>query len=95
MYLCYDCFYEGVQIAGEFYSLHGRAAEDMDEFMYDDEWEELWASENPHMIYDEEDGEYYDRRKPRRKKTKEEIAYKKAKVKRRYAEDYFESLADL
>lgn len=43
-YLCYKCFYEGMQQAGEFYSIHGRRAEDMEGFMYNDEWEERWEN---------------------------------------------------
>ena len=74
--MCYDCFYEGCQIDAEFSSYHGSPVEEVDGFMYDDEWEELWAEENPHMIYDEEDDKYYDKNIPRRKKTKEEISYK-------------------
>lgn len=59
--MCYDCFYEGMQVDAEFSSYHGSPVEEMDDFIYDDEWEELWAEENPHMIYDEEDDKYYER----------------------------------
>lgn len=64
--ICYDCFYESMQISGEFYSYHGRTAEEMEGFMYDDEWEYLWAKENPHMILNEEDGEYYEKAEVKR-----------------------------
>ncbi len=89
--ICYDCFYESCKLSAEFASYHGSPVEDLDEYVDDCEWEELWAEENPHMIYDEEDDEYYDRNKPRRKKTKEEVAHKKAKVKRvsKEVSDYY------
>jgi len=58
-----------------------RAAEDMEGFMYNDEWEELWAKEN-NMEYDEEYDEYYDKRKPRKQKTEQEKAGLNARVKR-------------
>jgi hypothetical protein len=45
-YLCYACYYEGMQQWGEHYSYHGRAAEDLPGFIYDDEWEYLWEKEN-------------------------------------------------
>ena len=82
MMLCYDCYYHDMQLAGEFSSYHGCRAEDMDGFLYDDDWEFLWAKENPHMEYDEEECEYYDKNKPRKRKTKEELAYRKSRVKR-------------
>ena len=47
------------------------------------------------MVYDEDEDRYYDSRSPRRKKTKKEIAYQKARIKPKYAEDYFDSFADL
>ena len=46
VYLCYDCYYEGMQLTGEVYSYHGRAAEDVPGFIYDDDWEYLWEKEN-------------------------------------------------
>jgi len=45
-YLCYACYYEGMQQWGEFYSYHGRASEDIPGFIDDDEWEYLWEEEN-------------------------------------------------
>ncbi len=48
--MCYDCFYEGMEIDGELYSYHGRAAEDMDGFMYEEDWVYYWEEENPHMV---------------------------------------------
>lgn len=51
-YLCYDCYYEGMKQSGELYSYHGRRAEDMKGFIYDDEWEELWEKEKG--VYEEE-----------------------------------------
>jgi hypothetical protein len=95
VYICYDCYYYSMQLTGDHYSYHGRSAEDVPGFMYDDEWLERWEEENPHMIYDEEEDEYYDKTRPRRKKTKEEVAHKKAKVKRVSNEvsDYYEELS--
>lgn len=61
--MCYDCFHEGMEADAELSSYHGSPVEDMEGFMYDDEWEELWEKENPHMLYDEEDDKYYDSRK--------------------------------
>jgi len=49
--ICYDCFYHDMQQAGEFYSYHGRRAEDMDGFLYEDEWEDLWEEENGYPGY--------------------------------------------
>jgi len=46
VYLCYDCYYEGMKQWGEFYSYHGRAAEDIPGFIDDGEWEYLWEKEN-------------------------------------------------
>lgn len=45
-YICYDCYYEGMKQWGELYSYHGRRAEDIPGFIYDDEWEILWEEEN-------------------------------------------------
>ncbi len=45
-YVCYDCYYEGMKQWGELYSYHSCRAEDMDGFIYDDEWEYLWEKEN-------------------------------------------------
>jgi hypothetical protein len=61
--MCYNCFYEGMQADAELSSYHGISVEDVEGFMYDDEWEELWEKENPHMILNEEDDKYYDIRK--------------------------------
>jgi len=46
VYVCYDCYYESMKLSGEFYSYHGRRAEDMDGFIDIDEWFELWDKEN-------------------------------------------------
>ena len=46
VYLCYECYYEGMKQWGEFYSYHGRAAEDIPGFIDSDEWEDLWEEEN-------------------------------------------------
>lgn len=43
--ICYACYYEGMKQWGELSTYHGRRAEDMDGFVYDDEWEELWEEE--------------------------------------------------
>lgn len=45
-YMCYPCYYEGMQQWGEHYSYHGRAAEDIPGFIDDGEWEYLWEKEN-------------------------------------------------
>ena len=44
--MCYDCYYENMQLSGEFHSYHGCRAEDLDGFLYEDEWEALWEEEN-------------------------------------------------
>ena len=46
VYICYDCYYESMQLTGEFYSYHGRAAEDIPGFIDDADWEYLWEEEN-------------------------------------------------
>lgn len=46
VYICYDCYYESMQLTGEHYSYHGRAAEDVPGFIDDAEWEYLWEKEN-------------------------------------------------
>ena len=49
-YLCYDCYYKGMQQWGELYSYHGRRAEDIPGFIDDGEWEYLWEEEQKEKL---------------------------------------------
>jgi len=44
-YLCYDCYYKGMRQWEDLCCSHGRSAEDIPGFIYDDEWEYLWEKE--------------------------------------------------
>ena len=55
VFICYDCYHEGMKQNGEFYSYHGCRAEDLDGFIYEDEWEDLWEEENGYIKDEETD----------------------------------------
>lgn len=43
-YLCYDCYYEGMQQAGDLYSYYSIPAEDVPGFIDSCDWEYLWEN---------------------------------------------------
>ena len=46
VYICYDCFYEDCKMQGDMGYYHSRPAEDVEEYIDECEWDDLWEKEN-------------------------------------------------